>query len=117
MNLLVSHNALEIQVLHLRPEGVHVDRAQQNLLLFPIEVEAEDGGVESLLAQLVPDLLVLDFDGDGLILAAINHTGNKTRGAQTAARTRPLRRALTRDNFDLHDITPEYGWPATRHRR
>ena len=52
VDLLVLGDALEVDVLHLRPERMHVHRAQQHLLLRAADVERQDRGVEALVPQV-----------------------------------------------------------------
>ena len=100
VDLLVGHNTLEVQVLDLRAEGVHVHCTQQDLLFFTVQVHAENGGVERLFAQLVPDLLVLDLDGFNpehtSLARVVDAPATYVSGAP-----KDMRRAAVKRAFDL----------------
>ena len=96
----IDFYALEINVQHKLFEGVVLNVAQQHFGGFASQFHLEDGGVESLFFQCMPQCIVVEFDGLGLMrLATINDTGCATGDAQTAARTRTLLRALKSDKF------------------
>jgi hypothetical protein len=102
VDLLVLRDTLEVDVLHLHLERVHVHRTQQHLLLAAVEREAEDRGVELLVPEIQEQILMLELDVDGCLVAAIDDAGDASHAAQTAARTRSLRLALARADFDCH---------------
>ena len=102
VDLLVLGDALEVDVLHLRLERMHVQAAQQHLLLRLSEVEGQDRGVEPLVPQIEVQVLVIELDVDRPLVAAVKNARHLAQAAQTAARTRSLRFALARADFDCH---------------
>ena len=110
VDLLVLGYTLEIDVRDLQLERVHVEGAQQHLLLAAFEVEREDGGVKGLHFQLLIEILVLELDVDRGLGAAVHDAGYASRNAQTAARTRSLHLSLVGTDFDFHCCS--LGFPA-----
>ena len=93
--------------------GMHVDRAQQHLLLLAVEAERDDRRVERLAPRLQVELVVVELDRERRLGAAVEDAGHLARVAQTAARTRSLRGALGSAEFDLHDALQSL-WPGPR---
>ena len=98
----LGQDALEIDVLDLHPERVHVDCPQQHLLLRALEIERQHGGVESLLAQLVVQRVMIELDDHRRLIAPVDDAGGLAFTAQAAARSGALLAALLRVDFDLH---------------
>ena len=90
VNLLLRVNALEVDVLHLLAERVHLEVAQQHGLFFSIQFQRQNGSVERFVAQCVIQGVVIEFD-HGSFARTVNDAGNTICFAQTAARTRSLR--------------------------
>ena len=53
-------------------------------------------------AQLVKDLVVIDFNRNGFLAATVQNTGDATGDTQAAARTRALCRPGCCIDFDFH---------------
>jgi hypothetical protein len=62
VDLLVLGHALEVDVLHLQLERMHVHRAQQNLLVAAVQLQRQDRGVELLVPQVLEQRLVVELD-------------------------------------------------------
>ena len=106
VDLAIGVDTLEVDVLDLLAEGVHLVVTQQHRLHGTVELEIEDGRVECFLAHRVKQRVVVDLDGFGRLFAAVNNTGNLASATQAAARTRTLQRALGRNDFDFHGVSP-----------
>ena len=63
-----------------------------------VRIEAWNASCRSLEIQLV----VVELDRDRRLVAAVDDARDSARVAQAAARTRALRGALGRADFDLH---------------
>ena len=117
VHLLIRQHALEVDVLHFGLPRMHVDRAQEHLLLGAVERQIEDRGVELLRTQLMEQRVVLEFDIHRFGASAVHDARHFTAEAQAAARTRALLFALLRNDFDTHLGVPfEIALSATRQR-
>src|SRR5690606_16317264 len=84
-------DALEIDVQHLRLVRVPLHRAQQHATgSLAIQLHFKDGSVELFLTDRVENLVVIEFDAQRLVSAAIDNGRNSAFAAQAAARTRTL---------------------------
>src|SRR5207248_1911498 len=115
--LLVLGDALEVDVLHLRLERMHVHGAQQHLLLGAVERKRQNGGVEFLVPQALVEILVVELDGDRFLVAAVDDAGHPAQAAQPA--TDRLRiflqaRASSRSGMVSVTTSSSSGEPAMR---
>ena len=78
----------------LRPERVHLVVAQQHLRLLAADFDVEDRGVEALVPQLEPQVLVVELDVDRRPCSPPYRMPGTRPAAQAAARTRALNFAL-----------------------
>ena len=118
VDLLVRRDSLEVDVLHLQLERMHVDRPQQHLLLRAVQGERQDRRVKLLVAELVVQRVVIELDADRGFLAPVENPRDLPAVAQAAARTPPLPFARLRDDFDCHvGLSLIEAAPATRRRR
>jgi len=98
-------DALEIDMLYLLAERVHLEVAQQHGFFLAIQIQRQDGSVERFFAQGKIQSVVIEFN-HGCLAGAIHHTGDEIRLAQTAARTRSLHLALACADFNSHFTSP-----------
>ena len=88
----------------LRPVRMHVDRAQQHLLLRAAQLEVRIEA-EALVPQVEVQVLVVELDVDRALVAAVDDAGHAAmRRSRRAAGA--LRFALARADFDCHVLTP-----------
>ncbi|MNV91650.1 hypothetical protein D3C71_1861640 [compost metagenome] len=95
LGLLV--HALEVNVQHELLEGVELHVTQHNLADLTGDVHFQHAGVERFLLQGVPQVVVVDFNGQRFNCTTVDDTGGLARITQTAARTRTLLGALCSD--------------------
>ena len=101
VDLLVRIDALEVDVLNLLTERVHLEVTQQNGLCLAIQIQRQDGSVERFFLQCEIKGVVIELD-HGCFACTVNDTGDEVRLTQTAARTRSLRFACCCADFDCH---------------
>ena len=80
---------------------MHLHVAQQHLAGSSVKFHVENGGVESLFFEGMPQGVVVELNQLGLTGATVNNTGRTASDAETAARTRPLLGALKSDEFHV----------------
>ena len=95
----VGVHALKVNVQNQLLEGVHLHVTQQHLAAGAVEFHLQNGRMEGLFFQSVPQCVVVQLNVLGVSGTAIHNTRGTTRNAQTAARTRSLLRALKSDKF------------------
>ena len=98
---LVYVYRLEVNVLHLAFNRVHLVIAHDDILLFAVDVQFQQLGEERFFFQRVEHLFVVHRNR--LRFAhAVNHGGHQTFFTQTAARTRTLRFTNSCLNLNRH---------------
>jgi hypothetical protein len=102
VDLLVLGDALEVHVLHLRLDRMHVEGAQQHLLGRALELERQDRGVELLVDELLVQLAMVELDVHGAPVAAVHDARHPARAAQAAARTRTFHLAGIGVDLEFH---------------
>src|SRR5690606_30857677 len=89
---------------------------QDHGFLLAVDDDGQDGRVEGFLAQQVIQLVVVERDRLGVLVAAVDDARQLASATQAAARTSALLHALGGLEFDAHCSTPvvEGDPPATR---
>lgn len=98
----VGINHLEINVLNLAAEGVHLEITHDDSMGFAIYRQFQQGGVERFFFQSVEQGFVIHCDGLGFLLVAIKHSGDFAFATQAAARTRTFQFAFGGFNLIRH---------------
>ncbi len=106
-------HALEVDVLHLRSERVHLHVTQQHLVGLAAKFHVQDGRVEGFFLESEPQRVVVKLDQGGQANAAIDDARGAAGVAETAARTRTLQGAL--ESGEFHDDSLRFG--VSGHRR
>src|SRR5690606_7354802 len=109
VDLLRGKDALEVDVQHLRLEGMPLRVAQQDLLGLAVDLEVENARVEGLVAHGVVQRVVVELDGHGFTGPAVEDARRTAGAPQAAARTRTLQRS--RRCYDFHVSTPDLPGP------
>ena len=104
VDLAIGSHALEVDMHDLLLEGMPLHVAKQHLLGLAVEFHLEDRRMEGLDPHRVIKRVMVDFDGAGLTVTAIDDAGHFARKAQSAARTRTLRCTCFRDDFHRNSL-------------
>src|SRR6185295_7854196 len=93
---------LEIDMQDRGAPRVHLDVAQQHLLLLARQIQRQDRGVKRLVLEVQGQFLVVDLDGLRRPAASVEDARHALLVTQAAARTFALRGAQCCIHFDCH---------------
>jgi len=97
---------LEVDVTHFAANRVHLEVAHNHVVLFAVQRQFDDGGVELFFLQGKEYGFVVNGNSSGIRAGAVNYGRHTAFAAQAAARTSTLLFAHLGFNFERHGKTP-----------
>ena len=101
-----SFHDLEVDVAHFAANRVHLEVAYNHVVLFAVQRQFDDGGVELFFLQGEEYGFVINGNSSGVRAGAVNYGRHTAFAAQAAARTSTLLFAHLGFDFKRHGKTP-----------